>query len=90
MAILIDENTRVMVQGIAGVEGKFHTSAMIKYGTKVVAGVDPAVKEAEFEGVPLFRRAARPLPLRAVQSASERLLWPPTAYFSNSSPSGLR
>ncbi len=55
MAILIDENTRVMVQGIAGVEGKFHTSAMIKYGTKVVAGVDPAVKEAEFEGVPLFR-----------------------------------
>ncbi|MFA4985590.1 MAG: succinate--CoA ligase subunit alpha [Candidatus Brocadiia bacterium] len=55
MAILVDENTKVMVQGIAGVEGKFHTEQMIKYGTKVVAGVDPAVKEKDFLGVPLFR-----------------------------------
>jgi len=55
MAVLVDENTRVLVQGIAGVEGRFHAERMIEYGTKVAAGVDPAVKEKDFRGVPLFR-----------------------------------
>jgi len=38
MAILIDKNTRVLIQGITGKEGMFHTRLMMKYGTKVVAG----------------------------------------------------
>ncbi|MFN2149359.1 MAG: succinate--CoA ligase subunit alpha [Anaerolineales bacterium] len=41
MSILIDKNTRLLVQGITGREGLFHTARMIEYGTKVVAGVTP-------------------------------------------------
>ena len=41
MAILVDENTRLLVQGITGREGGFHTQQAIAYGTKVVAGVTP-------------------------------------------------
>jgi succinyl-CoA synthetase alpha subunit len=56
MSVLLNENTRILVQGIAGVEGRFHTEQMLAYGSKVVAGVDPAVKDAEFKGIPLFKR----------------------------------
>ncbi|MGD8814783.1 MAG: succinate--CoA ligase subunit alpha, partial [Anaerolineales bacterium] len=41
MSILIDENTQLLVQGITGREGLFHTSQMLAYGTRVVAGVTP-------------------------------------------------
>jgi succinyl-CoA synthetase alpha subunit len=41
MSVLVDENTRLLVQGITGREGGFHTEQAIKYGTKVVAGVTP-------------------------------------------------
>lgn len=41
MSILVDKDTRILVQGITGREGLFHTSLMVKYGTKVVAGVTP-------------------------------------------------
>ena len=41
MSILIDKSTRVLVQGITGREGQFHTRAMLDYGTQVVAGVTP-------------------------------------------------
>ena len=41
MSILVDKNTRLLVQGITGNEGLFHTQQMLDYGTKVVAGVTP-------------------------------------------------
>src|SRR5665811_1350612 len=41
MSILVNKDTRLLVQGITGREGVFHTEAMIAYGTKVVAGVTP-------------------------------------------------
>lgn len=41
MSILVNDNTRLIVQGITGGEGSFHTEQMIEYGTKVVAGVTP-------------------------------------------------
>ena len=41
MAILINNDTRVMVQGMTGKTGQFHTKQMLEYGTKVVAGVTP-------------------------------------------------
>ena len=41
MSILIDKNTRLLVQGITGHEGLFHTQQMVAYGTNVVAGVTP-------------------------------------------------
>lgn len=54
MGILIDKNTRVLVQGITGNEGAFHTKQMIDYGTKIVAGVTPGKGGSFFEGIPVF------------------------------------
>jgi succinyl-CoA synthetase alpha subunit len=54
LSILVDKNTRVLVQGITGKEGSFHTGQMIAYGTKVVAGVTPGKGGTEHEGVPIF------------------------------------
>ncbi len=55
MAVLVDKNTRLVVQGITGKEGAFHTGAMIEYGTKVVAGVTPNKGGQKDEhGVPIF------------------------------------
>jgi succinyl-CoA synthetase alpha subunit len=54
MAILVDENTRLLVQGITGREGTFHTQQAIAYGTKVVAGVTPGKGGSTVDGVPVF------------------------------------
>jgi succinyl-CoA synthetase alpha subunit len=54
MAILVDENTRVLVQGITGHQGRYHTMAMKEFGTKVVAGVTPGKAGEKVEGVPVF------------------------------------
>ncbi len=54
MSILIDEKTRVVVQGITGGEGTFHTQKMQEYGTKVVAGVTPGKGGQTHLGVPVF------------------------------------
>lgn len=54
MSILIDEQTRVVVQGITGGEGTFHTQKMQEYGTKVVAGVTPGKGGQTHLGVPVF------------------------------------
>ncbi len=55
MSILINENTRVVVQGITGSEGSFHTEQMIKYGTKVVAGVTPGKGGMKvFDSIPVY------------------------------------
>ncbi len=54
MSILVDRTTRVVVQGITGSDGGFHTRHMIDYGTKVVAGVTPGKRGTEMHGVPVF------------------------------------
>src|SRR3990167_6027290 len=54
MSILIDRDTRVVVQGITGGEGSFHTKQMVEYGTRVVAGVTPGKGGQAFEGIPVF------------------------------------
>ncbi|NLY93719.1 MAG: succinate--CoA ligase subunit alpha [Myxococcales bacterium] len=54
MAILINDQTRVLVQGMTGKTGQFHTKQMLEYGTKVVAGVTPGRGGETFEGVPIF------------------------------------
>lgn len=54
MSILIDETTRVVVQGITGNEGTFHTKKMLEYGTKVVAGVTPGKGGQVHQNVPVF------------------------------------
>jgi succinyl-CoA synthetase alpha subunit len=55
MSILIDENTKVLVQGITGAFGARHTKLSLEYGTKIVAGVTPTKGGQMFEGgVPIF------------------------------------
>jgi len=54
MSILIDSGTRVLVQGITGNEGRFHTGQMLEYGTRIVAGVTPGKGGEAVDGVPVF------------------------------------
>ena len=54
MSILIDETTPILVQGITGDKGSFHTKEMLEYGTKVVAGVTPGKGGKSAHGVPVF------------------------------------
>ncbi|MGD8793169.1 MAG: succinate--CoA ligase subunit alpha [Anaerolineae bacterium] len=54
MSILIDKNTRLIVQGITGREGEFHTRQMQEYGTNVVAGVTPGKGGGWVAGIPVF------------------------------------
>ncbi|HEV3482320.1 MAG TPA: succinate--CoA ligase subunit alpha, partial [Candidatus Acidoferrales bacterium] len=54
MSILVDKSTRVVVQGLTGREGSFHSQQMIEYGTKIVAGVTPGKGGTRRIGVPVF------------------------------------
>ena len=54
MSVMVDENTRVIVQGITGGEGKFHAGQMLEYGTNVVAGAVPGRGGQEVHGVPVY------------------------------------
>lgn len=54
MAILVDKNSRVLVQGITGREGRIHTQRMLDYGTKVVGGVTPGKGGESCMGLPVF------------------------------------
>ena len=56
MSILVDRNTKVIVQGITGSHGSFHAKQMLEYGTKVVGGVTPGKGGQKAEGVPIFNR----------------------------------
>ncbi len=58
MSILIDQNTKLLVQGITGRDGSFHTEKMLEYGTKVVAGVTPGKGGQDVFGVPVFNSVA--------------------------------
>ena len=59
MSVLVDEDTRVVVQGITGGEGKFHTEQMLAYGTSVVAGAVPGKGGQEVAGVPVYDTVSR-------------------------------
>ena len=54
MSVLISENTRLLVQGITGREGTFHTQQAVAYGTKVVAGMTPGKGGSSVDGIPVF------------------------------------
>src|SRR5437870_10454644 len=59
MSILVDESTRLVVQGITGKEGTFHTVQMVEYGTNVVGGVTPGKGGTTHEGIPVFNTVAQ-------------------------------
>ena len=54
MSILADKNTKLLVQGITGSEGSFHTKQMVEYGTTIVAGVTPGKGGESFEDIPVY------------------------------------
>jgi succinyl-CoA synthetase alpha subunit len=59
VSVFVDQNTRLLVQGITGRDGSFHAKQMMEYGTKVVAGVTPGKGGQKFEGtVPIFNTVA--------------------------------
>jgi succinyl-CoA synthetase alpha subunit len=58
LSVLVDKNTRLIVQGITGKEGTFHTLQMVDYGTNVVGGVTPGKGGTTHEGIPVFNTVA--------------------------------
>ena len=77
MAVLLTKKARVVVQGITGHQGQFHTRAMRDFGTKVVAGVTPGKAGSKIEGVPVFDRV-RDAVLKRKANAS--ILFVPAPY----------
>ncbi len=70
MSILIDKKTRVVVQGITGGEGTFHTQRMLEYGTKVVAGMTPGKGGTKHLGVPVFNTVAEAVKAEGANAAA--------------------
>ncbi len=77
MVVLVDKKTRVIVQGITGSQGTFHTASMLKYGTKIVAGTSPGKSGTDVNGVPVYdtvREAKRE------HDATASIIFIPAAY----------
>jgi succinyl-CoA synthetase alpha subunit len=70
MSILVDKNTRVVVLGITGGEGTFHTQRMIEYGTRVVAGMTPGKGGTTHLGVPVFNTVAEAVKTEGADAAA--------------------
>ncbi len=77
MAVLVNKDSRVLVQGITGKEGRFHTSQCIAYGTNIVAGVTPGKGGESVEGVPVFNTVAE---ARKQTGANVSLIFVPPAF----------
>jgi succinyl-CoA synthetase alpha subunit len=77
VSVLIDKHTRLIVQGITGRDGAFHTQQMIAYGTKVVAGVTPGKGGTTLHGVPVFDSVAEAM---AKTGANTSVIYVPAAF----------
>jgi len=75
MSVLIDKNTRAVVQGLTGREGSFHAQQMLEYGTKVVAGVTPGKGGTKHLDVPVFNTVADAV--RATKANASIIFVPP-------------
>ena len=69
MAIFVTENTRLVVQGITGGAGSFHTRQMVEYGTQVVAGVTPGKGGQSFDDIPIFDTVAEAVSERGANTS---------------------
>ncbi|HEX8141497.1 MAG TPA: succinate--CoA ligase subunit alpha [Pyrinomonadaceae bacterium] len=77
MSVLVDKNTRLVVQGITGKEGTFHTKQMVEYGTNVVGGVTPGKGGSVHEGIPVFNTVADAV---AQAGANASVIYVPPAF----------
>jgi succinyl-CoA synthetase alpha subunit len=75
MSILINRYTRVIVQGITGSEGAFHTQQMLEYGTRIVAGVTPGKGGTTIQGIPVFNTVSEAL--RETEANASAIFVPP-------------
>ncbi len=81
MSILVNRNTRVVVQGITGREGAFHADKMKEYGTQVVAGVTPGKGGMEQDGVPVFNSVAEAV---VATGANSSIIFVPAPFAADS------
>ncbi|WP_337864962.1 succinate--CoA ligase subunit alpha [Ignavibacterium sp.] len=77
MSIIVSNKTRLVVQGITGSEGSFHTGQMVEYGTKVVAGVTPGKGGTKFEGIPIYNTVEEAV---KEQKANTSVIFVPPAF----------
>lgn len=77
MVVLVDKDTRVVVQGITGSQGTFHSEAMLKYGTKIVAGVTPGKRGEEVHGIPVYDSV---MEAREEQDANASVIFVPAPF----------
>ena len=77
MAIWVDAETRVLVQGITGREGSFHAAQCLDYGTKIVAGVTPGKGGTTHEGIPVYDRVAEAV---AQEGANASMIFVPPPF----------
>lgn len=69
MSIIIDKDSKVVVQGVTGNEGRFHTASMLRYGTKIVAGVTPGKGGQEVQGIPVYNTVAEAVTNHSVNTS---------------------
>ena len=81
MSIVVDEHTRVIVQGMTGNEGMFHTRQMVQYGTQVVAGVTPGKGGQAVDGIPVFNTVAAGV---KATGANASIIFVPPAFSADS------
>lgn len=86
MSIIIDENTRCIVQGVTGKQGSFHTKLMKEYGTKIVAGTSPGKKGQLVEGIPVFDTVKEAL---EYESADMSIIFVPAQFAKNAALEAL-
>ncbi len=77
MSVLVNKNSKVLVQGITGSEGSFHTEQMLEYGTKIVAGVTPGKGGQSHLGIPIFNTLAEAV---KVTGADVSVIFVPPAF----------
>ena len=77
MSILVDKNTRLVVQGLTGREGMFHAEQMQAYGTNIVAGVTPGKGGQEILGVPIFNTVTE---ARAATGCNVSIIYVPARF----------
>ena len=81
MSIFINKDTRLLVQGITGGQGRFHTQRMLEYGTNVVGGVTPGKGGMEVLGLPVFNTVAE---AKAKTGANASIIYVPPAFAPDS------
>jgi succinyl-CoA synthetase alpha subunit len=80
MSILIDESSRVIVQGITGRDGSFHAKQMLEYGTKIVAGVTPGKGGQQEHGIPVYNAVAE---AKKKAQANTAIIYVPAKFAKN-------